>query len=119
MARMADRGVEIAALPNGRLAEVVTPEAMVKLVAVPMVVPAALTNDAVPVHEAAVPLEDATAMLVRLIRAVSELPSPNGGKFRVRVEVVVVCANAALSVHTEMAQHIMDRLNILTSFCCR
>jgi hypothetical protein len=119
-ARMLDRGVEIAALANGRLTEVVTPEAMVKLVAVPIVPPVALTNDAVPVQDAAVPLDDAVAILVRLIRAVSELPNPNGGKFSVRVAVVVVCANAALRAHTDKAQHIMDRLNIHTSFCfCR
>src|SRR5262245_9930411 len=90
-ARMLDRGVETAAFANGRLTELVTPEAIVKFVAVPIVPPAALTNDTVPVHEAAVPLEDAVARLVRLIRAVSELPSPNGGKFRARVVLVVVC----------------------------
>jgi hypothetical protein len=119
-ARMLDRGVEIAAFAKGRLTEVVTPEAMVKLVAVPIVLPVALTNDAVPVHEAAVPLDDAEARFVRLMRAVSELPNPNGGKFRVRVVVLVVCANAAPRAHTDKAQHIMDRLNMHTSFCfCR
>lgn len=116
-ARMLDRGVEMAAFANGKLTEVVTPEAVVKLVAVPIVPPVALTNEAVPVHEAAVPLDDAAARLVRLMRAVSELPNPNGGKSSVRVGVVVVCASAALKAHAHKAQHIMDRLNIHTSFC--
>jgi len=116
-ARMVDRGVEIAAFANGRLTEVVTPEArFVKGVAVPIVAPEALTNDTVPVHAAVVPLDDAVAKLVRFTRAVSELPNPNGGKFRVRVLVVVVCAAAAPSIPNARAQHIMDRLNILTLF---
>lgn len=68
------------ALAKGRLAEVSCPDAIVKLVADPIVTPVALRKETVPVQDAAVPLEDSAATLTTLIRAVSVLPSPKGGK---------------------------------------
>jgi len=68
------------ALVKGRLTDEVTPLATVNVVAVPMVAPAVLTKDTVPVQEAAVPLDDALAKLVRSSRAVSVLPNPKGGR---------------------------------------
>jgi hypothetical protein len=88
-ARTAARAPEIPALENGRLTDDVWPEAIVKLVAVPIVAPLAFTKDTVPVQDAAVPAAVAVAILVRLTRAVSVLPNPNGGKFAVFADVVL------------------------------
>jgi hypothetical protein len=116
-ARISPRVPDIAALLNGRLIEDVWPDAMVKLVAAPMVAPLALMNDTLPTQDAAVPLDDAVAVLVRLTLAVSVLPSPNGGRSRLRVvgAVVVVCANADASVQPATAAIIIHcRLNMFS-----
>jgi hypothetical protein len=65
---------------NGRVAEKIWPLVTVKGVAVPIVAPAELTNDRLPVQEAAVPLDELAAIFTTLIWAVSELASPTGGK---------------------------------------
>jgi len=51
----------------------------VKGVAVPIRVPAALKNEMLPVQDAAVPVDDAAAVLTTLSWAVSELANPTGG----------------------------------------
>jgi hypothetical protein len=90
------RGEVSPALEKGNVTVLTAFEARVKEVAVPIVVPAELMNVTVPVHEAAVPLEEAEARLIRLTPRVSVLPRPTNGneKSEVRVVVVVVCANA-------------------------
>ncbi len=80
-ARISPRGAERPELPKGRLPDEVWPDAMVKLVEAPMVAPLALTKETLPVQDAAVPLDDAVATLVRLMRAVSVLARPKGGRW--------------------------------------
>jgi hypothetical protein len=63
-----------------------------KVVALPSVTFAALTKEMLPVQEAGVPLDGLDATLTALTWAVSVLASPVGGKVKVCVEVVVVCA---------------------------
>ena len=89
------------ALTKARVTELVAPEATVKAVAVPMVLPDALMvppdalmKETFPVHEAAVPFELAVARFVKLTRTVSELASPIGGNGKVRVTVALFCAQA-------------------------
>jgi hypothetical protein len=94
VARISPLDPERPALEKARLTDEVTPEAIVKVVAVPMVLPVALTNATLPVQDGAVPPVDAVAMLVRFTRAVSVLPRPKGGRWEVRV--VVVCAKATV-----------------------
>ena len=96
--RIAPRGAVSPELENGRLAELVIPEPMVRLVADPIAVPAGFKNETLTAQEAAVPLLDAVATFVRLIRAVSVEPSPTGGKSNVRVTVLLVCAIAETPV---------------------
>jgi hypothetical protein len=82
-------------LVNGRLAEKIWPVVIVKFVALPMVAPVDETNEMLPVQDAAVPVEDAAAVLTRFTCAVSELASPIGGVLKVWVTVDgVVCAKA-------------------------
>jgi hypothetical protein len=91
-----------AVLAKGRLTEAVTPLATVNEVALPITVPTALANEIVPVHDAAVPLDEDVARLVTLIWAVSELANPTGGKLDVCVAVVldvVVWAIATAAVN--------------------
>ena len=107
--RIAPRAVS-PELVKGRLTELVTPEAIVKGVAVPIIAPAALTNEALPVQDAAVPLDDAVAVLVRLIRAVSVIASPTGGKLSVRVVVAAVCASASPAAQLTKVVSINNRL---------
>lgn len=56
--------------------------------------PLTLVNVIVPVQDAAVPVEEFTATLATFSSADSVLPSPIGGKWKVRVVDVVVCAIA-------------------------
>ena|ERR1051326_5304150 len=100
--RISVRAPVAPALENGRVAEKICPLAMVNGVAVPIVVPVEDTNETLPVHDAAVPVEEADAVLTRFSCAVSELASPIGGELNVRVTVfVVVCARAFAPVrHT-------------------
>lgn len=77
-------------VPNGSGIEAICPDPMVKEVAFPITAPVEPTNETEPVHDAAVPLEAAEAVLTTLTCAVSVLPSPTGGKANVRVAVVVV-----------------------------
>jgi hypothetical protein len=98
--RISPRLPERPALANDRLTDEVMPDAMVKLVAVPMVAPLAFTNETLPVQEAAVPEEDAVAVLVRSTRAVSVLPSPNGPELCVCVVVVVVVVWPQAAIET-------------------
>lgn len=62
-----------------------------------MVAPEALRKLTLPVQDAAVPVEELAATLVTFTRAVSVEAKPAGGKFIVRVDVVVdvVCAPAS------------------------
>ena len=92
------------ALENGKLTIEVCSDAILKVVAVPMVVPAALRKETVPSQEAAVPAVDAVATLERLIRAVSVVPNPIGGKVVTRVVAVVVCPKAAIAERLAMAR---------------
>jgi len=79
-------------LENGRLAENVCPLVTVNDVAEPIAVPLEFTKPIVPVHEAAVPVEEAVATLTTFTCRVSELASPMGAELddRVTVELVVV-----------------------------
>ena len=92
---------------KGRFAEKIWPVAIVNEVAVPITVPAALTNESVPVHAAAVPVEvDAEAVLTTLSCTVSELASPMGGEVNDRVvveEVVCACASTPLKHASDVA----------------
>jgi len=92
--RISPRTPEMPALENGRLPEEIWPLVTVNVAGEPIAVPAAFKNEMVPVHEAAVPLEESEATLTTFIRAVSVLPSPAGGRLMVRVPVVDVCANS-------------------------
>jgi hypothetical protein len=67
-----------------------TPLAIVNGVAVPIAVPLAFKKEMVPVQEAAVPLEEALAVLTTLIWAVSELARPTAGVLEVSVTVPLV-----------------------------
>src|SRR5689334_20446033 len=83
-------------LVNGRVAEKIWPVVMVKGVAVPIVAPVEDTNEMLPVQAAAVPVEEAVAVLTTFSCAVSEAASPIGGELNVRVTApvgVVVWAN--------------------------
>jgi hypothetical protein len=62
----------------------------VKAVAFPIAAPLALANETEPVQDAAVPLDEAAAILTTLTCAVSVLPRPTGGKMKFRVVVVVL-----------------------------
>ena len=95
-ARIRPRGEVKPELENGSVTEVTASAAKVKLVAVPMVVPAEFRKATVPVQDAAVPLVVLDARLMRFTPMVSVLAKPTSGneKSEVRV-VVVVCANAA------------------------
>src|SRR5262249_19071038 len=107
-ARSVPRGAVRPELANGRLTEEVTPEAMVKLVAVPTAVPAALMKDTLPVQDAAVPLVELEATFVRFTRAVSVDPRPNVVRSMVRVFVAeVVCARAHCTTNAEATARIL------------
>lgn len=80
-ARNSPRAPVAPELAKGKLIDEVTPEAMVKFVAAPTAVPAALIHVTEPVHDAAVPDEAFAATFVKLTRAVSVLPIPNGPRF--------------------------------------
>ena len=98
------------ALAKGRLAEVSCPDAIVKLVADPIVTPVALRKETV-LQDAAVPLEDSVATLTTLMRAVSVLPSPNGGKVNVRVPLLEdVCANADADSVTDVKTNFLRNI---------
>ena len=102
--RITPRGPVSPALENGRLAIEVCSDAILKVVAVPMVAPAAFRKETLPSQEAAVPAVDAVATLVRLIRAVSVVPNPIGGKVVTRVVAVVGCPMAAIAERLAMAR---------------
>ena len=89
-ARTTPRGPVNPELANDKLAEDVTPDASLNVVAVPMAVPAALRNATLPSQEAAVPADEAKARLVKLMRAVSVVPRPNGASAVVLVVAAVV-----------------------------
>ena len=82
---------------NGKLELEVCSDAILKVVAVPIAVPAAFKKETLPSQEAAVPALDAVATLVRLMRAVSVVPNPIGDKVETRVVAVVVCPMAAIA----------------------
>ncbi len=64
------------ALADGSFAEATAPDANdVNAVALPMVVPPGVRNEIVPVHEAAVPLEELDATFTTSISAVSVVPN--------------------------------------------
>jgi hypothetical protein len=89
---------------KGRVAEEISPLEMVKLAAVPMSVPPDVVNEMDPVQDAAVPLEEAVALLATLICMVSLEARPTGGKSKLRVaEVVVVCADAEIAIKIMIA----------------
>jgi hypothetical protein len=88
--RISPRIPDKPALANGRLADASCSEVTVKLVAEPIAVPVELRNEMLPVQDAAVPLDELDATLTTLIRAVSVLPRPAGGRLIVRVPVVDV-----------------------------
>ena len=67
-------------LANGSRAEDDWPDVTVKLVVAPVAVPAAFRNENVPVHEAAVPVDEFEATFVTLISTLSPVPMPMGGK---------------------------------------
>lgn len=92
--RISPRIPEIPALENGRLPEEIWPLVTVNVAGEPIATPLAFRNEMLPVHEAAVPLVESEATLTTLMRAVSVLPSPAGGRLMVRVPVVDVCANS-------------------------
>jgi hypothetical protein len=100
---------------NGSVAVAICPLVTVKVVAVPMIVPAAFRNEMLPVQDAAVPLEELDAVLTAFTCAVSELPSPMGGDVNDRVEAVdvVVCAKAPIAVIAASARADKDRRNML------
>ena len=108
------------ALEKGRLAEKTCPLVTVKLAAVPMIVPVALVNVMVPVQEAAVPLEDAVALLRTLICTVSVLAMPTGGNRKFSVKVVVeVCAEADRASQVVAARDARtDRLKNIQYISC-
>ena len=66
------------------------PDETVKSLAVPIVPPLALTNEMLPVQDAAVPLDELGARLATLICAVSVEAKPTGGKLTCCVKVAVV-----------------------------
>jgi hypothetical protein len=68
-----------AVFANGRVAEKISPLVTVKLAAVPRAAPVAEVNEMVPVQDAAVPVDEAVALLSTLICMVSLLASPTGG----------------------------------------
>jgi hypothetical protein len=68
-----------AVFANGRVAEKISPLVTVKLVAVPSAAPVADVNEIVPVQDAAVPLDEAVALLRILICTVSLEARPTGG----------------------------------------
>jgi len=80
------------ALENGKEAETICPEPAVKLTGPPMAAPLALRNEIDPVHEAAVPDDEAGATFTTLTRAVSVLPRPKTGSIVARVTVPLVWA---------------------------
>jgi hypothetical protein len=90
---------------KGSGTEEMTPLANVKEVAVPIAAPLALTNEIVPVQEAAVPADEAEAVFTTLSCAVSELATPTGGVFMVCVTVPVVevldCDKAMAAVNAK------------------
>lgn len=75
---------------KGRLAENISPLVTVKLVALPIAAPADVVKEIVPLHEAAVPLDEALAPLRTLICIVSLDARPTGGKSKVRVAELLV-----------------------------
>jgi hypothetical protein len=89
---------------NARLADIVTPLAMVNEVADPIAVPAELRKAMVPVQEAAVPPDDSAARFVKLICAVSAVASPIGAELDSCVVVVVVVVVWAIAVPVIKAQ---------------
>jgi hypothetical protein len=94
-ARISPRGDVSPLLENAKVTEVTASEARVKLVAVPIVVPAEFRNATVPVQDAAVPLDVAEARLMRFTPMVSVLAKPTSGNEKSEVlVVVVVCASA-------------------------
>jgi hypothetical protein len=117
-ARINPRGAVRPLLENASVAEVTALEARVKLAAVPMVVPAALKKATVPVQDAAVPLEDAEAKLMRFTPMVSVLASPTSGNENSEVWVVVVallfCASADAAARAISRQRY--RVDIVITF---
>jgi hypothetical protein len=81
---------EAAVFAYGNLAEKVCPLVIVKDVALPIAVPAALRKEMLPVQDAAVPPALVEAKLVTFTCAVSELANPIAGSVEERVTVVVV-----------------------------
>lgn len=65
-ARTSVRTAFDAVFANGKLTEAVTPPAAVNEVAEPMTAPDAFRKEIVPVQDAAVPLDEATAVFVAL-----------------------------------------------------
>jgi hypothetical protein len=100
---------------KGRVAEEISPLETVKLAAVPMTVPPDVVNEMVPVQDAAVPLEEAAALLTTLICMVSLEARPTGGKSKLRVaEVVdVVCADAEKAIKIAVSGSMHFRKNIV------
>ena len=66
-------------LEYGRLAEKIWPDVTVKLEAVPIAFPLESTNEMLPLHDAAVPLDELLARFTTFICAVSVLANPTGG----------------------------------------
>lgn len=110
---MSPRTPEKPALANGRFADAISPDVTVKLVADPIVAPVEFKNEMLPVQDAAVPLDDADATLTTLMRAVSVLPRPAGGRVIVRVPVVDVCAKTDNMEPATMEVKMNFRINIL------
>ena len=104
---------------NGKLAENTSPLAMVKLAALPTA-PLGPTNEMLPLQDAAVPLDDALALLSTLICRVSLLASPTGGKSNVRVfELDDVCATAADAANNATALRARIHLSKIILFSPR
>ena len=84
------RAVDVLILEKGRLAEKTCPAVTVKGVDVPMGLPVTLLKVMLPVHDAAVPVDELAARFATLIWMVSVLPTPTGPMVKSRVVVVVV-----------------------------
>jgi hypothetical protein len=72
--------VDPLALGEVRVVEKISPAVTVKVAGVPRVLPLPSRNEMVPLHAAAVPLEDAVATFATLTCAVSLPANPTGGK---------------------------------------
>ena len=78
-ARINPRGEVSPLLENARVTDVAASAVRVKVVAVPMVVPAEFRKATFPVQEAAVPLVGLEARLIRFTPMVSVLAKPTSG----------------------------------------